>query len=131
MTLSSQEIARNLKIKTVSLWSRYECLAYLLLYAANADYILKEAEHTFINDKVGAQVYDKILLEFEADNDYQRIQKLLKSFEMLNYSEQDVEQLLNEIEALFLCDEEYCLLEQNVMILLKKIFSEPNHRSDR
>ena len=131
MTVSSLEIARNLTIKTEPLWSRDECLAYLLLYAANADYVFKEVEYTFINDKVGSPVYEKVLLEFEADNDYQRIQKLLRGFESLNYSAKDIEQLLNEIEALFLCDEEYCLLEQNIMRLLRKLFNEPNHRSDR
>jgi len=131
MTLSNSEITQRLKIKTQILWSRGECLAYLLLYAANADYILKEAEYAFINAKVGTSVYEKVLVEFEADNDYQRIQKLLRGFENLDYSAQDLDELINEIEALFLCDDEYCLLEQNTMRLLKKLFSEPSHQSDR
>lgn len=103
-------------------WSKAEFKAYFLLYAAHADQIETPQERDFILAKVDSKIYDRIHQEFDQDNDYQSIQKLLYTAEKYNYSKDDLESLMEDIKRLFLTDGEFTSYEQNLLVTLKMLF---------
>lgn len=94
-------------------WTQDDLKAYVLLYAARSNYFETEEEKEMILDKVSKDTYVHIHREIERDNDYQSIQKISKALERYNYSKSDTEQLLTEIQELFLTNGEIDLLESN------------------
>jgi len=97
-----------------TIWSRDELKAYILLYCAYADFIETETEKEYIKSKVGEEKYNKIHKEFDADNDYQRIQKIQSTVERFNYSKHEIDILFMNIKKLFLTDGSMDILEENI-----------------
>lgn len=95
-------------------WTKEELRIYLLIYCANANYTESKFELQFIKSKIKTSNFDKIHYEFENDNDYQSIQKIQSSIEEHGYSNDEVNSLLKEIEALYLCDNKHDIMEQNL-----------------
>ena len=102
-------------------WTRDEFLAYLLLYAANSNFEEANLERNVIISKVDMQTFQKIHDEFDADNDYQSLQKIQDAIERLNYSSEDIDELLSEIQVLFYSDGDFDLLERNMFTFLKRL----------
>ena len=104
-------------------WTKDELIAYILLYAAHSN--LDEANHerNVIISKVDMQTFQRIHDEFDADNDYQSIQKIINGIEAHNYSKSDLNTLFSDIKLLFLSDGEFDVLEQGIYTSLKKILS--------
>ncbi len=102
-------------------WTKDELIAYILLYAANSDYQESNFERNAIIDKVDMQTFSDIHKEFDADNDYQSLQKIRKGIEVHQYSKDDLDNLFNDIKLLFYADGEFDLLEKNMMLYLKRI----------
>lgn len=102
-------------------WNNAELKAYLLLFAANANFKESQKELDFIKKRVGENNFMHIHAEFEADNDYQRIQKIESAVERLGYKKEDIEELFIEVKAVFIIDGEYDILEQNLFRGLKHI----------
>ena len=101
-------------------WSKAEFKAYLLLFCANADFIETKEERELIKSKVDAKTYKKIHEEFDWDNDFQSLQKIVATAERHNYSKSQIKDLMNDIKTLFMSDEEYSILERNLMLGLKR-----------
>ena len=76
-----------------------------------------------ILSKVDMQTFARIYNEFENDNDYQSLQKIIKGLNEHNYSEEDLNQLFTDIKTLFLSDGEYEIMEKNMFQYLKKILN--------
>ena len=108
-------------METPNHWSKEELVAYILLYAANSDYQESNTERNVIISKVDMQTFQKIHDEFDADNDYQSIQKIMASVEAHHYSQEDLSQLFADLKTMFFSDGDYDVLEQNLMLFLKKI----------
>jgi len=104
-------------------WTKNEFKAYLLLYAANADYIITDTEKDIIDDLVDVKQYHKIYAELENDSDFQSIEKILFNLKKFNYSKNEIDVLLTEIKALFLSDGKYDQLEKIMYKSFKKIFN--------
>ena len=102
-------------------WTREEFKAYLLLYAANANYFESEEEKEKIMTMVDAQTYKRIHRELDHDNDYQSIQKILYNIEKFNYSKDSLEHLIADIQAVFDANGEHDLLEDEMLMALKKL----------
>ena len=102
-------------------WSKAEFKAYLLLFCANADFIESEEEKEFIKSKIDTETYNRIHKEFDADNDYQGIQKIMWTAKKHDYSKEQIDVLMEDIKVLFLSDGEYDTLERNLMIGLKRL----------
>ena len=102
-------------------WSREELKAYLLIYCAHADFMQSEAESTFIRSKCDVGVFDKMRAEFESDNDYKSIQKTRSAIQRFNYSKDEINALLSEIQELFLADGNYDTLERSLLMSLNRI----------
>lgn len=102
-------------------WTKEELVAYIILYAAHSDFKEKNSEKNIILSKVDMKTFDSIHKEFEADNDYQSIQKIISGIEAHNYSKDDLSQLFADLKALFFADGDFDILEQNMFRILKKI----------
>lgn len=102
-------------------WSKEEFEAYLLFYCANADYVETPEEKELIHNKISEEVYTAIHLEFNKDNDYIRIQKIIDSAERLELSKQEIDDFYKEIEELFNVDGKFDILEREIYIGLKRV----------
>ncbi|MBO6881476.1 hypothetical protein [Winogradskyella sp.] len=108
-------------MKTID-WTRDELVAYILLFAANSDFKEDNKERDVIISKVDRETFQEIHDEFDADNDYQGIKKIMVSLEQHNYSKDDIDMLLADIKILFFSDGEFNILERNMMKSLKRLF---------
>ena len=102
-------------------WSKSEFMAYVLFYAAQADFQESTAEKTLIHSKVSDDVYERMHAEIDRDNDYQRIQKIDLYVKSNNFSEQQIDDLIAEIHELFVSDDSYGVIEQSMELSLRKI----------
>ena len=103
-------------------WTRDEFIAYLLIYAAQANQIETKEEKEFIKARVDSKILKNIYKEINSDNDYQRIQKVMVYTYQNNILSQDLDDLLKEIKELLLCDGKFDATEQALYHYLKKIF---------
>jgi len=99
-------------------WSKKEFKAYLMLYAANANFFESEEERDMIQGLLSDQAYKAIHREFEKDNDYQSIQKILHNIEKFDYSK---EALIQDMKKVFNADGHMDLLEANMLRALKHL----------
>ncbi|MEJ6792209.1 MAG: hypothetical protein QNK89_05625 [Lacinutrix sp.] len=60
-------------------WSKKELIAYILLYLANSDLDQSSEEKEYIISRVNEETFASVHKEFERDNDYQCIQKIITS----------------------------------------------------
>ena len=104
-------------------WTRPEFKAYLLSYAANANYIESEAEKKVILSYVSEVEYFKIHKELDSDNDYQSIQKILFNIDKYNYSKDELEVLIADIKNLFDSDGDFDILEDNMLHALQRLIT--------
>lgn len=102
-------------------WTKEELTAYILLYAAHSDFKEDNKERNVIISKVDMQTFQSIHNEFDADNDFQGIQKILASLEYHNYSKDDYSLLIADIKTLFFADEDFDIKEQSMLMFLKRI----------
>lgn len=102
-------------------WSFREFKAYLFLYAANSKYFETEEEKKKVRSIVDTKTYKQIHKEFEMDNDYQSIQKILYNIEKFKLTQKDLDSLLQEIRALFDLNHQHHLLEENMFLALKHL----------
>ena len=114
----SKKIMENLKLS----WTKDEFIAYLLIYAAQANQIETLEEKEFIEARFDSKLLKNIYKEINNDNDYQKIQKVMVYTYQNNYLSQDLDDLLKEIKELLLCDGRFDATEQALYYYLKKIF---------
>ena len=114
----SKKIMENLKLS----WTKDEFIAYLLIYAAQANQIETVEEKEFIGARFDSKLLKKIYKEINNDNDYQKIQKVMVYTYQNNYLSKDLDDLLKEIKELLLCDGRFDVTEQALYYYLKKIF---------
>jgi len=100
-------------------WTKEELKIYILIYCSNADFNESQLEIDYIKSKLQNSNFEKMHAEFEQDNDYQSIQKIMASIKA-HRCEHD-KTLLKEIMELFLSDGKYDILEQNLYRGLKHI----------
>ena len=117
-------LTENDNMDIVENWSKKELAAYILLYAANTHLAEKNSERNVILSKVDINTYQRIHEEFENDNDYQCIQKIITGMESHHYSKTDLKQLFLDIKILFFADGEFDQVEHTVYNWLKRIIKE-------
>ncbi|MAB47579.1 MULTISPECIES: hypothetical protein [Winogradskyella] len=108
-------------MKTID-WTRDELVAYILLFAANSDFKEDNKERNIIISKVDMKTFSEIHEEFDKDNDYQSIQKIMTSLRQHNYDRDDVEVLLADIKTLFFSDGKFNINERNMLKSLERLF---------
>ncbi len=108
-------------MKTID-WTRDELVAYILLFAAHSDYKEDNHERNVIISKVDMNTFQEIHDEFDSDNDYQGIQKIMTSLKQHNYDKDDVEVLMADIKTLFFSDKDFNITERNMLKSLGRLF---------
>lgn len=102
-------------------WTKNELIAYILLFAAHSDFNESNEERNIIISKVDMNAFQRIHDEFTEDNDYQCIEKIQQGLEHYNFTSKQIDALLLEIKQMFQADQDYNILERNMMLFLKKI----------
>lgn len=108
-------------MKTID-WTKDELVAYILLFAANADFKESVEERNLIISKVDVKTFVEIHEEFKRDNDYQGLKKIMISLEQHNYDKDDIDLLMEDIKAIFFVDDDFDITEQNMLNSLKRLF---------
>ncbi len=98
-----------------------EFLAYLFLYGASADLVIKENEIALILERVGKEKYERARELFEGKSDYERLQFILSHKSVHFPNEEDKEKVLAQLKELFLADKDFSIMEQNIFRILQKI----------
>ncbi|MBC8310777.1 MAG: deoxyribose-phosphate aldolase [Candidatus Marinimicrobia bacterium] len=107
---------------TENKWTIEEFQAYLYLYAVQANLSESVEEQEFIGSNLNADLVKRMRKEIGKDNDYQRVQKVMGFIDANNYSKEDLENLLNEVKEIFLCDDKFDSSEKQLFSFLKKLF---------
>jgi hypothetical protein len=105
-------------------WTMDEFRIYLLLYAAHADFAETEEERDRILARCDSQAYKRIHREFDQDNDYQHIEKIIVHLKAFKLSKVHIKTLLSEMNDVQTADRKADLLEKSMMMLLKRIFEQ-------
>jgi hypothetical protein len=105
-------------------WTIDEFRVYLLLYAAHADFFETEEERETILAGCDSQTYKRIHREFDQDNDYQHIEKIIIHLKAFHLSREHVKNLLSEMDDVQAADRQPDLLEKSMMMLIKRIFEQ-------
>lgn len=103
-------------------WTRPEFKAYLMSYAAQANFFESEEEKEEIIRLFSGETYKRVHKELEKDNDYQSLQKIMYNIEKFQYSKDDLDKLVADIRHLFDADGTKDILEENMLFALKKLF---------
>ncbi len=104
-------------------WTKKELVAYILLYAAQSDFVESNKEKNIIISKVDMKTFQKIHDEFDKDNDYQSIQKIIAGLKEHQYSKMDIDLLFADIKGLFFADGNYDTTEHSMYMFLKRILN--------
>ena len=104
------------------LWTYNEFKAYVLIYAAESNQVITEEEKDFIEDQFDSLIIKAMKKEFDNDNDYERIQKIMAFIEQNNLGKKDLDSLLNEVKSVYLSDGKFDVSEQAVFQGLEKLF---------
>ncbi len=102
-------------------WNYNEFLAFVLLYAANADFNESPRELKIIKNKVGEEAFEKAHEVYEEQNDYQHIEIITSYQDTYFADEASKQKLYREMEDVFMADHEFDTLERNELMMLKKI----------
>ena len=103
-------------------WTEERLKTYVLLYCANADFNESDEEKELVRSKVGKEMFDSVHLEFDQDNDFQKIQKIQNAVQELNFTKEKIDGLCEEVKEIFLSDGKFDILEQNLFRGLKHLF---------
>ena len=102
-------------------WTKEEFKAYLLIYAAQTNFIEAEEELEFIETRFNKDVINKIRKEIKDLNDYQRVQIIIDYIKFHDYSQNDLDNILLEIKELYKSDGVYDTLEKSIYFMLEKL----------
>ena len=102
-------------------WSKEEFKAFLLLYAAQTNFIETQEEIEFIESRFSNDVINKIRKETKKLNDYQKSAIIINHIQSNKYVQSDLDNILLEIKELYKSDGVFDSLEQAIFSMLKKL----------
>lgn len=104
-------------------WTKQELVAYILLYVANSDLKETTEEHDYILSRVDAETYTHIKAEFDIDNDYQSITKIVDAVKADETYNSNPDELFADIKLMAFADGHMDQIEHSIYNSLKKILS--------
>ncbi|WP_460218982.1 hypothetical protein [Psychroserpens sp. MEBiC05023] len=104
-------------------WTKQELVAYILLYVAHSDLKETREEHEYILSRVEDETYQHIKAEFETDNDYQSITKIVDAVNAESGYNTNPEELFADIKLIAFADGRMDQMEHAIYSSLKKILS--------
>jgi len=105
-------------------WTKEEYKVYLFIYCAKANFTEADEERNLIKAKFPTDKYDEIHKEIDADSDYKRIQKITVNFKKFYSTEEQFNELCEELKSVFMADGKIDILEENLFRALKHQLSQ-------
>jgi hypothetical protein len=102
-------------------WSRNEFMVFTMLYAANVDSHITPDEEELMQQKVPTERYQEIRDTFKGCSDYKCIETILSYRDKYFATEEDHQQLMDAMKAVFESDHRYTGLERHVMRLFDRM----------
>ena len=102
-------------------WEFADYFAFLLVYAAEADFVIREEEREAIVAKVGQERFLQLLAYFKDLKDVERIDIVYEFKEKYCPTEEDGLRTLSQIEDILRQDHYLSAVEQELLLSLKKI----------
>ena len=97
-----------------------EYLAYILLYAANADFEMAKEELDIIRETVSRDDFNRIRRSFEASSDTEKLEVIMHYRDAYLNVLMDNAEVSNHLRSLFLADHHYNAVEKEVFLFLKR-----------
>ncbi|WCO03258.1 hypothetical protein [Psychroserpens ponticola] len=104
-------------------WTKQELIAYILLFVAHSDLKETKQEHEYILSRVDEETYMHIKSEFDADNDYQSITKIIDAIHSEESYKDNPDELFADIKLMAFADGNMDQMEYAIYNSLKKILS--------
>lgn len=104
-------------------WTHQELIAYILLFVAHSDLKESRKEHEYILSRVDAETYRHIKEEFDSDNDFQSITKIVDAVNTDAAYNKNPDALFADIKLMAFADGHMDQIEHAIYNSLKKILS--------
>ena len=102
-------------------WTKEEFKAFLLLYAAQTNFIETQEEIEYIESKLPDEIINKIRKEINKLNDYQKSEIIVNQIKSNEYVQSDLDEILLEIKELYKSDGVFDSLEKSMFSMLEKL----------
>jgi len=102
-------------------WNKLELKIYILLLSAKADQVEAEEELTLIKLKTSSKTFNKMYKEFCKDDENESLEKIQDAIAYLDYSNQELATLKEEIQQVFSTDSNVNMKERNLGWVLDNI----------
>tara|TARA_B100001029_G_C15037659_1_gene441281 strand:+ start:200 stop:535 length:336 start_codon:yes stop_codon:yes gene_type:complete len=102
-------------------WTKEEFKIFLLIYASQTNFIETEEEIDFIRSRFSNSVIDKIHKDIKGLNDFQKSEIIVNHIKSNDYSQNDLDKILMEIEELYKSDGVFDSMEKSIFSMLTKL----------
>lgn len=104
-----------------SSWTFEDYFAFLLVYAAEADFVIREDERQHIIGKVGEHRFVELLGHFKDLKDIDRINLIYEFKDKYCTTQEDAEKAMKEVEEVLKEDDHLSAVEEEILISIKRI----------
>ena len=102
-------------------WTKEEFKVFLLLFAAQTNFIETQEEIEYIESKFPNEIINRIRKEINKLNDYQKSELIVNQIKSNEYVQSDLDEILLEIKELYKSDGVFDSLEQSMFYMLEKL----------
>ena len=102
-------------------WTKEEFKAFLLLFAAQTNFIETQEEIEYIESKFPNEIINRTRKEINKLNDYQKSEIIVNQIKSNEYVQSDLDEILLEIKELYKSDGIFDSLEQSMFSMLEKL----------
>ncbi len=100
-----------------------EYLAYILLYAANADFETDKEELEIIRETVTKKEFRRVKNAFDNAGETERLDVIMHYRDAYIGLLNDTSLVTNQLKSIFMADDKYSAVEKAVFIFLKKLLN--------
>lgn len=102
-------------------WTKAEFEAYVLLYAAQCNFLETEEERAYILSKVDETIFNKVHTQIVFDKEEDIIENIKEYLIVNKYKEEEKRALLKDIKEVFFADGTVDKMEKKIFGVLQKI----------
>ena len=102
-------------------WTKEEFKVFLLLFAAQTNFIETQEEIEYIESKFPNEIINRTRKEINKLNDYQKSEIIVNQIKSNKYVQSDLDEILVEIKELYKSDGVFDSLEQSMLAMLEKL----------
>lgn len=102
-------------------WSLEEFKAYMLLFAAHANFVETATERNYIISKIDSKIVDSICDEIINDSTSKRLEKIQEYIRYQKFSEENKASLIRDLKNVLFADGIVDVFEKNVFSELQKL----------